>query len=89
MKHSIIIKGMLALSLLLFLFLAEYVWDIVSLFQTHHIQEILGKTDNIAPFLGMLHLTYIYNYFESALIVGRGLALILGLIMVFFLHILF
>ena len=39
---------------------------------------------SVAPLLGMLLLTFVYNYFGSILMVGRGLALILGLMMVFF-----
>ncbi len=41
------------------------------------------KTFSVATFLGMLPLTFIYNYFGSVVMVGRGLALMLGLIMVF------
>ena len=40
------------------------------------------KTFSVATFLGMLPLTFIYNYFGSVVMVGRGLALMLGLIMV-------
>lgn len=36
----------------------------------------------LATFLGMLPLTFIYNYFGSVLVVGKGLTLILGLILV-------
>jgi uncharacterized membrane protein YdjX (TVP38/TMEM64 family) len=42
------------------------------------------KTFSVATFLGMLPLTFVYNYFGSVVTVGRGLALMLGLIMVFF-----
>jgi uncharacterized membrane protein YdjX (TVP38/TMEM64 family) len=41
------------------------------------------KTFSVATFLGMLPLTFVYNYFGSVVMVGRGLALMLGLIMVF------
>jgi uncharacterized membrane protein YdjX (TVP38/TMEM64 family) len=198
-----IIKGLLALCLVLFLFLAEYLWNIVSLFHPDRVQEILVKAGGLAPilymtlmalavvispipsvpldvaagaffgpflgtiysaigalggavvsfliarylgrgfierfvsghinfcttcsdvllrkvvfiarllpifsfdivsygagltkmslkafavatFLGMLPLTFVYNYFGSALVVGPGLALVFGLLMVFFLFI--
>ena len=36
----------------------------------------------IATFLGMIPLTFVYNYFGSVLVFGRGLTIILGLIMV-------
>jgi uncharacterized membrane protein YdjX (TVP38/TMEM64 family) len=53
-NRSILIKGVLALSLVLFLFLSEYVWDIVSLFHPDRIQEILVKAGSVAPFLYMI-----------------------------------
>jgi uncharacterized membrane protein YdjX (TVP38/TMEM64 family) len=46
--------------------------------------KISLKRFSIATFLGMLPLTFVYNYFGSVLVVGRGLALILGFIMVLF-----
>ena len=54
MNRSIVIKGVLALSLVLFLFLSEYVWDIVSLFHPDRIQEILVKAGSLAPFFYMI-----------------------------------
>jgi uncharacterized membrane protein YdjX (TVP38/TMEM64 family) len=36
----------------------------------------------LATFLGMLPLTFVYNYFGSTLGIGKGLAIIFGLIMV-------
>ncbi|NIM98558.1 MAG: TVP38/TMEM64 family protein, partial [candidate division Zixibacteria bacterium] len=42
------------------------------------------RSFSLATFLGMLPLTFLYNYFGSALVVGRGLALVLGLVMVLF-----
>jgi uncharacterized membrane protein YdjX (TVP38/TMEM64 family) len=41
------------------------------------------KAFSVATFLGMLPLTFVYNYFGSVVMVSRGLALMLGLIMVF------
>ncbi len=37
---------------------------------------------SLATFLGMLPLTFIYNYFGSVLTIGGGVALIMGLVMV-------
>jgi len=54
MNRSIIIKGVLALSLVLFLFLSEYSWDTVSLFHPDRIQEILIKAGSLAPLLYMI-----------------------------------
>jgi uncharacterized membrane protein YdjX (TVP38/TMEM64 family) len=51
---SIVIKGVLALSLVLFLFLSEYSWDIVSMFHPDRIQEILVQAGTLAPFLYMI-----------------------------------
>jgi uncharacterized membrane protein YdjX (TVP38/TMEM64 family) len=42
------------------------------------------KKFSVATLLGMLPLTFIYNYFGSTLVASHGLALILGGIMVFF-----
>ncbi len=36
----------------------------------------------LANFLGMMPLTFVYNYFGSAFVVGRGLSLALGAVMV-------
>ncbi len=199
-NRSIIVKGLLAVGLVFFLFLVEYQWNVVSMFHPDRVQEILGKAGGLAPlvymvimalavvispipsvpldvaagaffgpllgtiysavgalggavasfliarflgrsfierfvgghvnfctkcsdmllakvvffsrllpiisfdivsygagltkmslrsfslatFLGMLPLTFLYNYFGSALVVGRGLALVLGLVMVLF-----
>lgn len=54
MNRSILIKGGLALSLVLLLFLSEYVWDIVSLFHPDRIQGILVRAGSLAPFLYMI-----------------------------------
>ena len=54
MNRSIVIKGVLALSLVLFLFLSEYSRDIVTLFHPDRIQEILVKAGSLAPFLYMI-----------------------------------
>ena len=54
LKRLILIKGVLALSLVLFLFLAEHLWDIVSLFHPDQIQEILAEAGILAPFLYMI-----------------------------------
>lgn len=53
-NRSIVIKGALALTLVLFLFLSEYSWDIVSLFHPDRVQEILVKAGSLAPFLYMV-----------------------------------
>jgi uncharacterized membrane protein YdjX (TVP38/TMEM64 family) len=53
-NRSIFIKGALALSLVLFLVLSEYLWNIVSLFHPDHIHEILVKAGGFAPFLYMI-----------------------------------
>jgi len=53
-NRSIVIKGVLALSLVLFLFLCEYSQDIVTLFHPDRIQEILVKAGSLAPFLYMI-----------------------------------
>lgn len=53
-NRSILIKGALALSLILFLFLIQYFWDIVSLFSPDRIQLILGKAGTFAPILYMI-----------------------------------
>ncbi|KAF0218629.1 MAG: hypothetical protein FD174_2722 [Geobacteraceae bacterium] len=41
------------------------------------------KRFSLATFLGMLPLTFIYNYFGSVLVIDRHLAVVLGLVMVF------
>jgi uncharacterized membrane protein YdjX (TVP38/TMEM64 family) len=53
-NRSIVIKGALALSLVLLLFLSEYLWDIVSLFHPDRVQEILVKAGIFAPLLYMI-----------------------------------
>lgn len=53
MNRSILIKGALALSLALFLFLLQYKWDIASPFHPDRIQGILGRAGGFAPFLYM------------------------------------
>ncbi len=53
-SRPVLIKGTLALSLLLVIVLAGYWWDIVSPFHPDRIQEILGKVGGFAPFLHML-----------------------------------
>jgi uncharacterized membrane protein YdjX (TVP38/TMEM64 family) len=40
------------------------------------------KRFSLATFLGMLPLTFVYNYFGSALIINRHIAILLGLVMV-------
>ncbi|UCE79222.1 MAG: TVP38/TMEM64 family protein [Nitrospiraceae bacterium] len=40
------------------------------------------KKFSLATALGMIPLTFIYNYFGSALVIGRGLTILAGLIMV-------
>jgi uncharacterized membrane protein YdjX (TVP38/TMEM64 family) len=40
------------------------------------------KKFTLATFFGMLPLTFVYNYFGSSLAVGKGLAIIFGMIMV-------
>jgi uncharacterized membrane protein YdjX (TVP38/TMEM64 family) len=39
----------------------------------------------LATFLGMLPLTFVYNYFGAVLVAGGGFSLILGLVIVFLL----
>ncbi len=39
------------------------------------------KKFSLATFLGMIPLTFVYNYFGSVLVFGRGLTLVLGLVM--------
>jgi len=51
MTRSLLIKGALAISLILFLFCAEYWWDIASRFHPDHIQEILAQVGSLAPVL--------------------------------------
>jgi hypothetical protein len=111
MNRSILMKGALALSMVLVVFLAEYHWHIASLFHPDRIRDILEKSVGFAPFLYMIFMALavvirpipinfqrgyipgdasshlIYNYFGSVLMAGRGLASILGLIMVFFLFV--
>ncbi|NIS61075.1 MAG: hypothetical protein GTO13_10340 [Proteobacteria bacterium] len=53
-NRSIVIKGLLALSLVLLLYLSEYSWDIASLFHPDRIQEILVEAGSLAPFLYMI-----------------------------------
>lgn len=48
------VKVALALSLVLFLFLATYSWDVVSVFHPDRIQKSLGQAGSFAPFLYML-----------------------------------
>lgn len=40
------------------------------------------KKFSIATFFGMIPLTFVYNYFGSVLVIGKGIALISGLLMV-------
>ncbi len=42
------------------------------------------KAFAVATFLGMLPLTFVYNYFGSVVVVSRGLTLTVGLGMVLF-----
>lgn len=53
-SHSVLIKGTLALSLVLVIVLAGYWWDIVSTFHPDRIQGILGKAGSLAPLLHMV-----------------------------------
>jgi len=53
-SRPVLIKGTLALSLVLVIVLAGYWWDIVSPFHPDRIQGILGKAGNFAPFLHMV-----------------------------------
>jgi uncharacterized membrane protein YdjX (TVP38/TMEM64 family) len=53
-SHSVLIKGTLALSLVLVIVLAGYWWDIVSPFHPDRIQGILGKAGGLAPLLHMV-----------------------------------
>ena len=51
MNRSLLIKGTLAISLILFLFCAEHWRDIASKFDPDHIQEILAQVGSLAPVL--------------------------------------
>jgi uncharacterized membrane protein YdjX (TVP38/TMEM64 family) len=53
MNRSLLIKGTLAISLILLLFSAEHWWDIASKFHPDHIQEILARVGSLAPVLYM------------------------------------
>lgn len=44
--------------------------------------KISLKRFSLATFLGMLPLTFVYNYFGSVLVIGKGLAVAMGLVMV-------
>ncbi|NIO04958.1 MAG: hypothetical protein GTN74_10175 [Proteobacteria bacterium] len=54
MNRSTVIKAVLGLSLVLFLFLVGYGWDIASLFHPKRVQEILLKAGGLAPLLYMI-----------------------------------
>jgi uncharacterized membrane protein YdjX (TVP38/TMEM64 family) len=54
MNRSLLIKGILGLSLLLFFFLAGSMWDVVSVFQPDRIHKILGEFGTLAPVLFMI-----------------------------------
>ena len=60
-------------------FLPVFSFDLIS--YGAGITKMSLKNFCLATFMGMIPLTFLYNYFGSIIVVGKGIAIILGLVM--------